>query len=458
MIHLTFEGKKDSLAQEIGKDALETISHKKQIGEWLRILPDDLAEVHNIEPGHNYILKGDNLPILHSLKHLLQDEIKLIYIDPPYNTGKTFFGYKDSVPHEEWLRFMKNRLEIAKELLHNTGTIFISIDINEMAYLKVLCDEIFGRSNFVGEIIWETASDNNATQISNQHEYVLCYAKERSNLKKWKVKSDKAKHIIKRYEEIKSEIGNDNPSAIQKALRAWINGMKKSKEIDLSGVSHYNYVDEIGVFYPGNSANTRLGGYDMDITHPITGKVCKKPLNGYRWPAKTFWAADEKGDVLWPSDENGIPKIKKRIDTATELLKGYHYEDNRRSTKALTKMLGEKKFHNPKSINLLQKIIRFASGTDDLILDFFGGSGSTAHAVMNVNKEDKSNRRFMLVEKMDFTEKVMIPRLQQVMEEELIYFGKLQIDDNENPINYAEGADTLTDKFYIKNQRIEDIK
>jgi adenine specific DNA methylase Mod len=448
MIQLTFDGKHDSLIQEIGEQSAKLIENKKQIGEWQQVLPDGFRKVNQLGFEKNFIFKGDNLPLLYTLNHVLKGKIKLIYIDPPYNTGKTFFGYADSMTHDEWLRFMKNRLEIGRELLHESGTIFISIDINEMAYLKVLCDEIFGRVNFVGEIIWETASDNNATQISNQHEYVLCYAKERSNLGKWKIRSKKANHIIKKYEELKREIGNEDPSTIQKALRAWINGMKKSKEIDLSGVSHYSYVDQFGVFYPGNSANTRPGGYDMDLLHPVTGLACKKPLNGYRWPANTFWAADERGDVLWPSDENGIPKIKKRIDSATELLKGYHYEDNRKSTKSLTKLLGEKKFHNPKSLNLLQKIIRFASDPNDLILDFFGGSGSTAHAVMNVNNEESSNRRFILIEKMDFVEKVMIPRLQHVMSDQVIIFAKLQEDQKSILPKYEKGKEKLTDQFY----------
>jgi len=447
MIQLNFDGKSDSLSQEIGEEAAGRIAQKKQIGEWQRISSDGLKKTDKLNFDQNYIFKGDNLPLLYSLNHVLNRKVKLIYIDPPYNTGRTSFGYKDSMPHDAWLRFMKNRLEIAKELLHESGTIFISIGINEMAYLKVLCDEIFDRSNFVGEIIWETASDNNATQISNQHEYVLCYAKEKSSLKNWKIKSEKANHIIKKYEEIKKDIGDD-PSAIQKALRAWINGMRKSKELDLSGVSHYSYVDEMGVFYPGNSANTRPGGYDMDIVHPITRKICKKPINGYRWLAKTFWDADKRGDVLWPADESGIPKIKKRIETATELLKGYHYEDNRHSTKALTKMLGAKKFHNPKSLNLLQKIIRFASSSDDIILDFFGGSGSTAHAVMNINNEDGSSRNFIIIEKTDFVEDVIIQRLRQVMKEEVINFAKLQSEQNETIQDYIEGEDTTLDQFY----------
>ena len=268
MIQLTFDGKKDSLIQEIGQQAAVQIEQKKQIVKWQRISVDGFTNVDNLSLDQNYIFKGDNLPLLYSLNHVLRGKLKLIYIDPPYNTGKTFFGYTDSMPHDVWMRFMKNRLEIAKELLHEAGTIFISIDINEMAYLKVMCDEIFGRSNFVGEIIWETASDNNATQISNQHEYVLCYAKEKSNLGNWKVKSEKATHIIQRYEEIKKELGNADQANIQKVLRAWINGMKKSKEIDLSGVSHYSYVDGIGVFYPGNSANTSLASTSSFRCHP----------------------------------------------------------------------------------------------------------------------------------------------------------------------------------------------
>jgi len=448
MIHLHFRNKENSLSKELGDELASLMKYKFQLRDWQILSKDSLKPTSSLYADDNYILKGDNLPLLYSLAHIYEGAIKLIYIDPPYNTGKTFFGYKDSMSHEDWLIFMKNRLEAAKTLMHEEGTIWISIDSKEMAYLKVLCDEIFGRNNFVGEIIWETASDNNARQISNQHEYVLCYAREKSNLKQWKVTSEKASIIIERYEAIKSDDPDIDPRKIQQKLRAWINGMRKSKEVDLTGVSHYNYVDDIGVYYPGNSANTRAGGYDLNLTHPTTGKICKKPANGYRWPETTFWAADERGDVLWPKDENGIPKIKKRIETATELLKGYYYEDNRRSTKALTNMLGEKKFHNPKSINLLSKIIRFASDADDLVLDFFGGSGSTAHAILQVNQEDQAARKFILIEKMDFVENVMLPRMQKVMGNERIIFAKLQVDRHNEPIPYINEKDSVADQFY----------
>lgn len=391
---------------------------------------DKASKLKSFSPKSNLLIKGNNLLTLHTLKKLYGGRIKLIYIDPPYNTGKDTFGYNDSFNHSAWLTFMKNRLEVCLELLSNEGVIFISIDINEQAYLKVLCDEIFGRHNFVGEIIWETATDNNATQISVEHEYVICYAKNKSAQSKWQIKSEKAKFIQDKYEELKKAHGSDFET-IEKSLRNWLNSLKKSNEIDISGVSHYSYVDEKGVFYPGNSANTKPGGYNFDIIHPITKKVCNKPSNGYRWPETTFWDADKNGDVLWGEDENSIPKIKKRLDTATELLKGYFYEDNRRSTQALTKMMGKKVFDNPKSINLLKKIIKFTTSDNDLILDFFAGSGSTGEAVIQVNNEENTNRKFILCEQLDYIEKVTATRLQKCLtNESFIYFELAKLNES----------------------------
>lgn len=402
------------LNETLAADEIDRLFAPKVFSNFKRYTKDGIAEATELSDNENYVIKGNNLLILHSLSQIkaIKDKVKLIYIDPPYNTGKDSFCYNDSFNHSAWLTFIKNRIEIARELLSNDGVIFISIDINEQAYTKVLCDEIFRRENFVGEIIWETATDNNATQISIEHEYVLCYAKNKELLGKWQIKSDKANAIQQKYNELKSKFGSDTEK-IEKSLRAWVNSLKKSNDIDLSGVSHYCYVDEKGVFYPGNSANTKPGGYNFDIIHPVTKKVCSKPNNGYRWPETTFWEADKNGDVLWGSDENSIPKIKKRLETATELLKGYFYEDNRKSTKALTAKMGAKVFDNPKSINLLKKIIRFATQENDIVLDFFAGSGSTAEAVLEVNKEDKTNRRFILCEQMDYIEDVTKARVQK---------------------------------------------
>ena len=412
--------------ETLASDEIDRLLSPKALKNFKKYASKEIKPTSVITKNDNYLIKGNNLLTLHSLKKVYSGQIKLIYIDPPYNTGKDSFGYNDNFNHSSWLTFMKNRLEVALGLLSNKGVIFISIDINEQAYLTVFCDEIFGRDNFIGEIIWETATDNNATQISIEHEYVICYAKKKENLSKWQIKSEKAQVIQSKYDELKLR-HNDDIVAIEKELRSWLNSLKKTNEIDVSGVSHYSYVDNAGVFYPGNSANTKPGGYVFDIIHPITKKVCNKPSNGYRWPETTFWEADENGDVLWGENENSIPKIKKRLDTATELLKGYFYEDNRRSTTSLTKMMGSKVFDNPKSINLLKKIIKFSTSDNDIILDFFAGSGSTAQAVIEVNNEEKTNRRFILCEQLDYIEKVTAKRIQKCLSSSSFIYCELAV-------------------------------
>lgn len=383
------------------------------------------SESKDWETTGNIFIEGDNLEVLKLLQKTYFNKIKLIYIDPPYNTGKDFVykdNYKDNLSnyleitgqadekgrklstntetdgryHSNWLNMMYPRLKLARNLLKDDGVIFISIDDNEQANLKKLCDEIYGEENFLGEIIWETATDNNASQISIEHEYILCYCKSIEKQDKWQIKSEKAKIIQEKYEDILKE--ETSVDEIQKKLRSWIGSMKKSNEVDLSGVSHYSYVDEKGIYYPGNSNNTKPGGYQFDILHPITGKNCKKPSNGWRWPEKTFWEADVRGDVEWGKDENTIPKIKKRLSTATELLKSYFYEDNRKTTTLMNSLMGSKVFDNPKSISLISKIIRFSTEKDSLIMDFFSGSGTTAHAAMAINAEDDGGRKCISVQ------------------------------------------------------------
>jgi adenine-specific DNA-methyltransferase len=370
----------------------------------------------------NFIIEGENLEVLKLLSGSYREKVKCIYIDPPYNTGKDFVysdnftqnrkayweeigitqnGVKidtnlesDGRYHSNWLNMMYSRLLISRQLLREDGVIFISIDDNEVHHLRKLGDEVFGEDNFVGQIIWQTATDNNPTQIATEHEYVLCYLKDKNTQDFWEIPSEKGKIIQAQYEELRDKLGNDFEQ-IQTQLRKWL----KTQTNDLSGISHYSYVDEIGVFYPGNSANTKPGGYSYDIIHPITQKVCAKPEFGYRWAEKTFWNAHQIGDVLWGNDERTIPKIKKRLNTATQKLKSIYYEDNRATSLELKNLMGGKQvFNNPKSVNFLKYIFRFVTNKNDLILDFFGGSGSTGQAVMELNREDDGNRKFIIIQ------------------------------------------------------------
>lgn len=374
----------------------------------------------------NLYIEGDNLEVLKLLQGPYHKKVKMIYIDPPYNTGKDFVypdNFKDSIGnykaltgqtddegkstranpetsgryHTDWLNMMYPRLILARNLLSRDGVIFISIDDNEFANLKSICDNVFGEENFIGEIIWQTATDNNASQISIEHEYIIAYAKEKDLHGAWEKPSVKIKAILEKYAELKQRFSNDFEVICQE-LRKWINVVKKTHEVDLGGVAHYNYVDEKGVFYPGNSANTKPGGYTFDIIHPVDNEVCAKPDNGYRWPLATFEEADRRGDVLWGDDHNSIPKIKKRAETAMELLKSVYYEDNRATTKSLTALMGGKVFDNPKSTQLISTIMSFVLKTGDIILDFFAGSSTTAEAAMRNAIEMEMDLKFILVQ------------------------------------------------------------
>lgn len=350
-------------------------------------------------PNH-ILIEGDNLDALTALSYTHEGKIDVIYIDPPYNTGNKDFVYndsyvdaEDSYRHSKWLSFMSRRLYIAKRLLSDKGVIFISIDDNEQANLKILCDEVFGERNFIGELILKTATDNNPSQINTEHEYMLCFAKNKGAQGNWERTSRGAKLIIQKYKELQLEY--TSVDTIQKELRKWI---KANKEL-LPQVAHYNNVDERGVYSSSsNSSNPHPGGYMYDILHPVTGKPCPKPQNGWRWPLSTFQQYDYAGQIVWGSDETTQPHVKKRIETSTEYLRTLIYEDNRGTTKALADIFnGEKVFDNPKPTTVLSRVLDFSSSKDIIILDFFAGSGSTLHAVMQLNAEDGGHRQCILV-------------------------------------------------------------
>lgn len=256
----------------------------------------------------------------------------------------------------------------------------------------MLCDSLFDSKNYIGTIIWQSATDNNPRQITTEHEYVLCYAKKIESQNKWLIKSSKALLIENKYKELKNIYTTIDD--IQKELRRWI----KSNEENLKGVSHYNNVDEQGVYSnSSNSSNTKPGGYTFDIIHPITKKACPKPAFGWRWTEATFWAYDRANNIEWGKDETTQPHVKKRIDTVFEQLKSIYYEDGRVATKQLENIfLAKKVFNNPKTVNLIKMLISFASKKSSTILDFFAGSGTTGHAVMELNAEDGGNRKFIL--------------------------------------------------------------
>ena len=428
---------KDILLQEISAKVVDWRDERYQFtwpGKREAILAANAPTTNTLRPcreesvsfdtTENLYIEGDNLDVLKLLQENYLGKVKMIYIDPPYNTGKEFV-YPDKFAqsiteymkrsgqldeqgnkiaantetngrfHSDWLNMMYSRLKIARNLLKKDGVIFISIDQNEVENLKKICNEIFGASNFVGEIIWQSATDNNPRQISTEHEYILCFARDVNCLTPWLIESNKAQKIITQYNIIKNK--TNGIAEQQKELRKWI----KANEADLKGVAHYKHVDEKGVYSNStNSSNTKPGGYTFDIIHPSTGLPCAKPAFGWRWTEQTFWNYEKVGDIEWGKDETTQPHVKKRIETVKEQFKSIYYEDGRASTKQLEQLLGGKKiFDNPKSVLLLSRIIGFAAQGDDcIIMDFFSGSATTAHAVMEINAKSGTHKKFIMVQ------------------------------------------------------------
>lgn len=354
-------------------------------------------------PVHKLII-GDNYDALQNLLIQYRGCVDVIYIDPPY--GKDSMGefaktnYHNAISRDNLLSMLYLRLQLAKQLLSPNGVVFCSIDDKNQSYVKCLFDEIFLEKNFVGQLILKTATDNNPSQITIEHEYMLCYCLKKSNQTKWERMSRGAELIIGEYNRIKKQ--EHSLEKQQKQLRKWI---KDNKSV-LAGVAHYNNVDEDGVFSSsGNSSNPHPGGYEYAIIHPITGKACPKPANGWRWPEDTFWEYNSSKQILWGEDHSTQPHVKKRIETAKDTLRSLIYEDNRATTQMLANVFNNKDlFSNPKPHNVLARIFDFVTNRDSVILDFFAGSGTTGHAVLELNKADGGNRTFILCQLNEKTE------------------------------------------------------
>lgn len=354
----------------------------------------------------NFLIEGDNLASLKLLEKTHKGEIDLIYIDPPYNTGNKDFVYDDRFidkndlfSHSKWLSFIKHRLLIARNLLTKRGAIFISIDDNEQSPLKVLCDEIFGAENFVTCLIWAAGRKNDSKYISVSHEYMLCYVKSMEYLKTnkivWKQRKQGIDDIYKEYEQLKKKYGSDYRE-MSSALKQWYKNLPENHPA--RNHSHYNFIDETGIYFPSDISWPGGGGPKYEVLHPVTHKPVRVPNRGWVYPTKErMQEIISQKLVHFGDDETSVP-CKKTYLKDNEMSTPYSvfYKDGRAATKRLRTIMGENVFQNPKDEEILESIIEFAALYNSTILDFFAGSGTTGHAVMKLNAEDGGNRKFIL--------------------------------------------------------------
>ena len=330
----------------------------------------------------NKLIFGDNLLALKALEQEYAGKVKCVFIDPPYNTGSAFTHYDDGLEHSIWLGLMRDRLELLRQLLSDEGSIWVAIDDNECHYLKILLDEIFGRSNFIGSVVWRTSdnSNNNVTTFSLDHNYILVYARENSWKPNFLHDPEKRRHF-------------KNPDN-----------------------------DPRGPWFDGNPVNNPglRPNLQYDITGPY-GDVIKHPPNGWRWSWETIQEKMKTGEIRFSSDG-------KRIIRRTYLadLEGLppsslwaNLDDtghNRQAKYELKNLFPDEKvtdlFSTPKPERLLKKILHLATNPGDLVLDSFAGSGTTG-AVAH-----KMGRRWIMVELGEHCHTHIIPRLKKVIDGE----------------------------------------
>ena len=392
------------------------------------IRPD---EEHNAKPENrdskNVYISGDNLDALQHLVKSYGGKVKVIYIDPPYNTGSDGFVYNDrfnftadelakrldisreraerilsmtrrgSASHAAWLTFMLPRLSFARDLLTDDGVIFISIDENEESNLRLLCNEVFGEENLAGEIVWKNSSKNDEDYISMQHEYILCYVKDKEHNKgSWIEAKIGTDEIFSAFDKFKSKHGNNWKAIHEEALK-WYKQFPPSNPIYDS--KHYNWMDENGVYFASDISGPNPGQYVYEVIHPITGKPCKMPASGWRFEETEMKKRINSNLIHFQEDETKIPNNKTYLkDTLNQSLTSIIFRDGRVASKKLTSLMGSNCFSNPKDPDIISKLLSAVGiSNKDIVVDFFSGSGTTAESVLSLSLLDK-NVNYILVQ------------------------------------------------------------
>lgn len=402
------------------------------INKTLRPCREESVDFDNTE---NLYIEGDNLEVLKLLQETYLGKVKMIYIDPPYNTGNDFVYADDFAQstdeylensgqfdedgnrlvknldsngrfHTDWLNMIFPRLKLAKDLLSDDGVIFISIDDNEVENLRKNCDEVFGEVNFVANMIWQQGKKSSGNLIGVNHEYMLVYAKNKSIIDKpetpFRQKKQGLDKIYLKYEQLKKKFGDDY-SSIQNGMKEFYNSLAENDPAYPHRL--YCLVDERGLFQSDNSAapdkpETRS---HRPLIHPITKKPTAVPAMGWRFTDKTLDELVEKGYMHFGVDETKVPRVKRYLkEYEYELPATVFYKPGAAASSELQKLMDKKIFDNPKDKNELMRIIGFLTDNDSendfYILDFFSGSATTAHAVMQLNAEDGGNRKFIMVQ------------------------------------------------------------
>lgn len=474
--------------ETLAPDEIDTLLSSKTLTNWIKY---DLKGEHALKGketidfnNENIIIRGNNLLALRSLSHRYAGKIKLIYIDPPYNTGggANTFSYNNSFNHSSWLTFMRNRLEIAKILLANNGVICISIDDEEYAHLKILCDEIFDRENYLGTIIVQSNPRGRTinSEFATCHEYALFYAKNKSlaivnnqplteEQERDFDKNDKTGDF--RYLPFRRSGGTSTPDERPNSEFSLYYSHRNKNIIAVGGerkndpsqpykpVSILTLDDQLNI--QENNPKSFLQKYGNDIIEILPIDVYGK-RRVWRWSDRKkilLSAGNNDFNVVVENDKYTV-QLKDRIKEGRKpktIWTDSKYDASANGTILLKNIFdGEKLFSYPKSLYTVLDTIQILtnSDTDDIILDFFCGSGTTAHAVLELNKADDGNRKFILCEQMEYIDNVTKERVNKVIKQNkegsFIYCELMEL--NEAYIKSIKQSTTTKELLLIWNE------
>jgi adenine-specific DNA-methyltransferase len=380
----------------------------------------------------NLVIEGDNLEVLKLLQKSYIGQAKVIYIDPPYNTGRDFI-YPDNFHHgissyleltgqlgdtgvaltsnpessgrfhSSWLNMMLPRLRVARNLLRSDGVLIMSIDDAEVANARALLDEVFGVENFGATLVWDRNRKNDAKYFSVGHEYMLVYFKDESYLSAngviFRGEKDGVEEVKAEFERLRAK-HHDDWGKVRAELGAYLAAIPSGDSRE--PLKRFTKVDELGPYRDDGNINWPGGGGPRyEVLHPTTGKPCKLPVSGWRYPRpERFWEEVEAGRVVFGPDESTVPRVRTNLfENNTQVMVSVHYSYAQTAANQFTDLFdGARVFDNPKPVDDLANLVGYLSSGDDLIIDFFAGSGSTGHAVWKQNLKDNGTRRFLLVQ------------------------------------------------------------
>ena len=358
------------------------------------------------------LVHSENFQALSLMQARYREKVHCIYIDPPYNTGGDGFAYKDSYQHSSWLTLLDSRLGLARGILAHNGTFVSNIDEHEYERLSIILDQHFSPENRIGSLVWKGATDNNPTRIAIEHEYLLCFAKDKAHVDQhWSTSTSQQKDMmLDAYSRIRESAASEDQIAREFAEFAVAN------REDLGDLYRYRRVDSVGPYAARrNMDNPGKRGYDYDVTHPVTKKPCARPYWGWRFPPTTMERLLADKRIIFGETEEKLPELKVYLSEVRFPLRSMFSLDARKGSNDLDRLFGARDvFKNPKPVELVAYVVPFMTTQDALFADFFAGSGTTGHAIINMNREDAGSRKFALIESGEHFDSVLVPRLKKV--------------------------------------------